>query len=65
MLALAEEQGVPVILSRLDTMTTVERVERCFGKVRFHDEKKMLRFDSMLDERFDYAALYAELGLKR
>jgi uncharacterized protein len=64
-LAQAEEQGVPVIISRLDTMTTVERVERCFGKVRFHDEKKMLRFDSMLDERFDYASLYAELGIKR
>jgi uncharacterized protein len=63
-LALAEEQGVPVILSRLDTMTTIERVERCFGKVRFHDEKKMLRFDSMLDERFDYAGLYTELGIK-
>lgn len=63
-LGAAEEQGVPVIMSRYDTMTTVERVERCFGKVRFHDEKKMLRFDSMLDERFDYAALYAELGLK-
>ncbi len=63
-LARAEEQGVPVILSHQDTMTTIEMVERCFSKVRFHDPKKMLRFDSMLDERFDYASLYAELGLK-
>jgi BioD-like phosphotransacetylase family protein len=60
----AEEQGVPIIMSHSDTMTTIERVERCFGKVRFHDPKKMLRFDQMLDERFDYAGLYAALGLK-
>lgn len=59
----AEEQGVPVILSRYDTMTTLDHVERSFGRVRFHDTKKMLRFESMLDERFDYAGLYKELGL--
>jgi len=63
-LARAEEQGVPLIMSRHDTMTTVERVESTFGKVRFHDEKKMLRFESMMDERFDYAGLYTALDLK-
>jgi hypothetical protein len=62
--ARAEEQGVPIIVSRHDTMSTISLVERCFGKVRFHDPKKMVRFDSMLDERFDYAGLYAALGLK-
>jgi uncharacterized protein len=60
----AEDQGVPIILSHTDTMTAVERVERCFGKVRFHDPKKMLRFDEMLEERFDFAGLYAALGIK-
>ncbi len=63
-LSRAEDQGVPVIMSRHDTMTTVQIVDRTLGKVRFHDPKKMLRFDSMLDERFDYPGLYAELGIK-
>lgn len=62
-LARAEEQAVPVILSSLDTMTTIEVVESVFGKVRFHDQKKMLRFESLLDERFDYVALYKALGV--
>lgn len=64
-LARAEEQGVPVILSRHDTMTTIEMVGRSMGKVRFHDPKKMLRFDSMLEERFNYAGLYAALGMSK
>jgi len=62
-LARAEEQGVPIILSRHDTMVTVDLINRCFGKVRFHDQTKLLRFESLLDERFDYAGLYAALGL--
>ena len=62
-LARAEEQGVPVILGRHDTLTTTAAIERIFGKVRFHDSKKMLRFDSMLEERFDFAGLYDKLGI--
>lgn len=59
----AEEVGVPMILVRQDTLTTVETIERFFGKTRFHQEKKLERFEEMLDDRFHYRRLYDALGL--
>jgi BioD-like phosphotransacetylase family protein len=60
----AEEVGVPVILTKQDTLTTVEIIEQFFGKTRLHQEKKVQRFQEMLNERFDFDTLYADLGLK-
>lgn len=60
----AEEVGVPMILVRQDTLTTVEIIERFFGKTRFHLEKKVQRFQEMLEDRFDFERLYQMLGLK-
>ncbi len=59
----AEEQGVPIILTRHDTMTAVGRIERFFGKTRFHQEKKVQRFEALLEEHMDFEALYKALGL--
>jgi BioD-like phosphotransacetylase family protein len=60
----AAEVGVPMILARQDTLTTVEVIERFFGKTRFHQEKKIQRFEEMLADRFDFARLYEALELK-
>lgn len=60
----AEEVGVPVILVRKDTLTTVEIIEQFFGKTRFHQPKKIQRFERMLEGELDFAALYADLGIK-
>lgn len=60
----AEEVGVPMILVRQDTLTAVEVIERFFGKTRFHLEKKVQRFEEMLEDRFDYEHLYAALELE-
>jgi BioD-like phosphotransacetylase family protein len=60
----AEEVGVPMILARQDTLTAVEVIERFFGKTRFHLEKKVQRFEEMLQDRFDFQSLYAALGLE-
>jgi BioD-like phosphotransacetylase family protein len=60
----AEEVGVPMILVRQDTLSAVEVIERFFGKTRFHLEKKVERFEEMLEDRFDFECLYAALGLK-
>jgi BioD-like phosphotransacetylase family protein len=60
----AEEVGVPMILARQDTLTAVEVIERFFGKTRFHLEKKVRRFEEMLEDRFDFQSLYAALGLE-
>jgi len=59
----AEEVGVPMILVRQDTLTTVEIIDRFFGKTRFHLEKKIQRFEELLQDRFDFEALYQALGL--
>ncbi|MDY7040677.1 MAG: phosphotransacetylase family protein [Chloroflexota bacterium] len=60
----AEEVGVPMILVKQDTLTAVEIIERYFGKTRFHQEKKVQRFQEMLEERFDFDALYRALKLR-
>lgn len=59
----AEEAGVPVLLCRQDTLTTVGIVEGFFGRSRFHQQSKIERFGNMLDERLDFDQLYEVLGL--
>jgi len=61
----AEEQGVPVILVKQDTLSTIEIVESVFSRVRFHDREKILRFESILEERLDYDGLMTALGIPR
>jgi len=61
----AEEVGVPVIMVNYDTLSTVEIIEKFFGKTRFHQEKKLQRFEQMLEEQFDFAELYRALGLRK
>jgi len=60
----AEELCVPVLLTKLDTLATIEIIEGFFGKSRFQQPKKMERFTALLEESLDYAALYKALGLK-
>jgi BioD-like phosphotransacetylase family protein len=60
----AEEAGVPLILTRYDTMTAVETIETFFGKTRFHQEKKVESFERLLEEHMDIEALYKALGLR-
>ncbi|MEN9935198.1 MAG: hypothetical protein RLZZ387_1777 [Chloroflexota bacterium] len=59
----AEERQVPIILVADDTLTTVDRAEQVFGHIRFKQHGKIQRFTSLLDQRFDFARLYRELGL--
>jgi BioD-like phosphotransacetylase family protein len=52
-----------MILVRQDTLSAVEVIERFFGKTRFHLDKKVERFEEMLEDRFDFESLYNTLGL--
>ncbi len=61
--AQAEDLGVPLILTQEDTLTAVERIERIFGKSRFHQEKKVIKFQQLLEQYFDLNALYGHLAL--
>jgi BioD-like phosphotransacetylase family protein len=60
----AEEAGVPIILTHHDTLTAVEIIETFFGRTRFHQEKKVKRFERLLNEHMDFEALYAALGMR-
>lgn len=63
-MARAEEVGVPMILVKQDTLTAVEIIEQYFGKTRFHQEKKVQRFQEMMEERFAFEDLYIAMGLR-
>lgn len=59
----AEEVGVPIILVRKDTLTTVEIIEQFFGRTRFHQPKKIQRFQRLLETSLNFADLYADMGV--
>jgi len=60
-LSRAEEIGVPMILVKPDTLTTVEAISGFFGRTRFHQAKKVERFRELLGERFDADTFFADL----
>jgi hypothetical protein len=62
--AKAVELGVAIILSPHDTLTTVEKVDRFFGKTRFHQAEKVTRFELLLNNTMDFAEFYRKLGLR-
>jgi BioD-like phosphotransacetylase family protein len=59
----AQEMGVPIVVSRYDTLSTIEIVEGFFGKSRFQQDKKTQCFQELLNEHFDFTSLYVTLGL--
>ena len=59
----AEELDVPVLLTDMDTLSTVETTGEYFGRSRFQQPQKTERFMNMLNEYLDFAALYEILGV--
>jgi BioD-like phosphotransacetylase family protein len=59
----AEELNVPVLLTSLDTLDTIELVREYYHCSRFHHPQKIKRFAELLDEHFNFTALYESLGL--
>ncbi len=59
----AEELGVPLILAKQDTLSAVEIIQQYFGKLRLHQPRKVERVDALMNERFDFARLFEELGI--
>ncbi len=60
----AEELGVPVLLTRKNTMETVDAIDDVFGKTRLGQRAKLEQFKTLLEEHFDFDRLYASLGLE-
>lgn len=59
----AEDLEIPILSVDLDTLTTVEIVDRAFGQVRLHEPVKFQHVCQMTDKYFDTDRLLSELGL--
>ena len=60
----AEEFGVAVLLVRLNTMETIEAIDRVFGRARMGETVKVKQYQALLEEHCDFERLYQALGLK-
>jgi uncharacterized protein len=61
----ADEFGVAVLMVHPSTISTVEAIERVFGKTRLGQTAKLERFEALFAEHLDLDRLYRLLGLER
>lgn len=59
----AEELEIPILSVDLDTLTTVEIVDKTFGQVRVHEPLKVEYIRQLMAEHFDIKRLLLLLGL--
>ncbi|WP_026731359.1 phosphotransacetylase family protein [Fischerella sp. PCC 9605] len=59
----AEELEIPILSVDLDTLTTVEIVDRTFGQVRVHEPIKVQCIRNLMAEHFDIERLLSLLDL--
>ena len=59
----AEELEIPILSVDLDTLTTVEILDRTFGQVRLHEPIKFQCIRQLMAKHFDIDRLLSKLGL--
>lgn len=62
-LSRAEDLEIPILAVDLDTLSTVEIVDRAFGQVRVHEPIKVQYIYRMMAEHVEVNRLIADLGL--
>ncbi|MBN1310498.1 MAG: phosphotransacetylase family protein [Anaerolineae bacterium] len=62
-LQLAEEQCVPVLLVPMNTMETVEALERAFGRTHLGHAGKLATFEALMQQHLDADRLMKLMGL--
>lgn len=60
----AEELEIPILSVDLDTLNTVEIINRAFGKVRMHEPIKVQCIRQLMAEHFDIKRLLSQLGFQ-
>ncbi|MFB3818519.1 MAG: phosphotransacetylase family protein [Candidatus Methylomirabilales bacterium] len=60
-LARAREAGVPMVLVRYDTLTTVEKLEGVLGRIRIREAQKVARAQELLRERLNTRRIIQKL----
>jgi hypothetical protein len=63
-LSRAEDLEIPILSVDLDTLTTVEIVDRAFGQVRLHETVKVECVRQMIAKHFDIQRLMSQLELE-
>ncbi|HEY9696797.1 MAG TPA: phosphotransacetylase family protein [Trichocoleus sp.] len=63
-LSRAEDLEIPILSVDLDTLTTVEIIDRTFGQVRLHEPVKVQAVCQMMAKHFQVDRLLAKLGLE-
>ena len=61
----AEDKKIPVILAKGDTPALVMSIEDALGKTRFHQEKKLPKLTEIMEQHFNFPAVYRGLGLAK
>lgn len=59
----AEDLEIPILAVNLDTLTTVEIVDQTFGKVRLHENIKVLCIQELMTKHFNLDKLLSKLKL--
>ncbi len=59
----ADYMGVPVLLAKGNTMETIEKLDRIFGKTRLGQRAKLEIFQSLIAEHLDFERLNKGLGI--
>jgi BioD-like phosphotransacetylase family protein len=59
----AKDKGIPIILTKDDINSTVNSIELALGKGKFNQEKKLPRLSEIMEQQFNFQALYKGLGL--
>ena len=62
-LARAEEKNIPIITAHGDTGTIVASIEDALDKATFSQEKKVPKLTEIMEQHFNFPALYKGLGL--
>lgn len=62
-LSRAEDLEIPILSVDLDTLTTVEIVDRAFGQVRLHEPIKVQAIYQMMNKHVNFDRLLSQLGL--
>lgn len=62
-LSRAEDLEIPILSVDLDTLTTVEIVDRAIGQVRIHENVKLQCLYNMMEQHFDFDRLLNDCNL--
>lgn len=62
-LSRADDLEIPILSVDLDTLTTVEIIDKTFGHVRLHEPVKVQCIQDLMEKHFDIDRLIAHLGL--